>query len=222
MPESCKLYITSTPADELAGVSRSPGGDVVPYDEQEPQRTLQAIIERRPDVVAFDHEFAASTKGLALIERLRGDPLVSGAEIIVALADGTHYRFTGKGAPVPVPARESAFRPVSSDGKTRRAPRIPIRAGVEVLVGHAKATLIDLSILGAQILTPMAPRPGRAVTVQLLEEEGGEAPIKVHGTIAWARFEGPAEGTGPRYRAGIAFTDPDPVAILRYCDRHRG
>ncbi len=218
MAESCKLYITSAPADEL---SRTPGGDVVPYDDREPQRILQAIIERRPDVVAFDHEFAASTKGLALIERLRGDPLVSGAEIIVALADGSHYRFTAKGAPVPLPANESAFRPASADGKTRRAPRITIRPGVQVLVGHAKAVLVDLSILGAQILTPAAPRPGRAVTVQLLEQEGDETPIKVHGTIAWARFESPTEGAGPHYRAGVAFTDPDPVAILRYCDRYR-
>jgi hypothetical protein len=220
MPESCKLYITSTPADKLAEPSRSPGGDVVPYDDQEPQRTLEAIIARQPDVVAFDHEFAASSKGLALIERLRGDPLVSGAEIIVALADGSHYRFTGKGAPVPVPTLASAFRPASPDGKTRRAPRIPIRAGVQVLVGHAKAVLVDLSIVGVQILSPTAPRPGRTVTVQFLEDDG-ETSIKVHGTIAWARFEPPSERAGAHYRAGIAFTDPDPVAILRYGDRHR-
>jgi hypothetical protein len=213
MPESCKVYITvRTPAEAAAGSQ----AEVVTYSDADPLRTLQSVVERQPDVIALDHEFAASAQGVALIDRLRDEPLLASAEIVVVLADGTQYRYGGDQPAAEVP--EAPPREPAKDGALRRAPRVPIRDGSRVLIDGQEAGLVDLSVLGAQVVCVEALRPGKTVRA-ILPENSDQ--VKVTGVIVWARFEMAPGQASPRYRAGIAFTDPDPVAVLRYCGRHR-
>jgi hypothetical protein len=70
------------------------------------------------------------------------------------------------------------------------------------------ARLVDLSVLGVQLIGPEELRPKQRVTVRL---GAGDCAIAIVGTIVWARVE--LSRKGPSYRAGIDFSDPDRDAI---------
>ncbi len=69
------------------------------------------------------------------------------------------------------------------------------------------ATLLDLSIVGAMVVSPTILRPNQRVRMSLPDES---RPVRFSAGVAWASFEMPKGG--PRYRAGIEFFDADPVA----------
>ena len=74
------------------------------------------------------------------------------------------------------------------------------------------ATLVDLSISGAQLVSQAALKPNRMVRVQL---PAGDNPITCKGKIVWARLEA-GSTTGLRYRAGVFFTGVDERAIEKF------
>ena len=56
-------------------------------------QALDAITRWRPDVVAIERNFATTSRGAALIERIAGDPALAACEIrVVALDDGRQVR----------------------------------------------------------------------------------------------------------------------------------
>jgi hypothetical protein len=211
--ESCRVYITAEPVK--AGDERAGNALVVDGNDDASQQAIQELLKKRPDVITFEHEFATSERGVLLIERLMSDPVMAGAYVVVELGDGRLYYYTpGKAGPS-VP---SAPERVEEGSKNRRAPRVPIRKGLEIAVDGKPATLLDLSIIGAQVLSAAPIRPGRRVAVAL--SRGGPQ-LQVDGVAVWSRMEMLPDGKGVGYRAGIFFPEPDPVAILSFCGRHK-
>jgi hypothetical protein len=80
----------------------------------------------------------------------------------------------------------------------RRAARLKLSPTVDIHVDGESATLLDVSVTGAHIVSPWALRPKQRVRVAL---RAGAPPVT--GIVVWAHFELPGEG--PRYRAGIEF-----------------
>ena len=115
---------------------------------------------------------------------------------------------------LPAAAPAATLEPPHLDQRgTRRALRIKIKAGLEVLVDGNSATLIDLSSVGAQVISPTILRPNQRVRMSMPGDGGA---IRLNATIAWAEFELP-----PQYRAGIEFVDADDAAIEAFAARHR-
>jgi hypothetical protein len=88
---------------------------------------------------------------------------------------------------------------------------------VDILLDGNPSVLVDLSQVGAQVISPAALKPNQRVRLGLSDEK---ANLRFMGSVAWASFEIPP-GSGPRYRAGIEFIGADPVAVDAYCSRHR-
>ena len=218
MSESCKVYITARPPAPDGAPDLE--GEVLRLDDSGTQDALQEILKRRPDVVTLDHEFAASARGVSLIERIREDPVLAGAEIVVALADGQLYRFGSRGATAPIPdapRRKEA-------GKTRRAPRVPIRPDVHIRIDGKEARLVDLSVLGAQVLTSTVVRPAERVRVVMpdgravAEDERGDRVGAVRtgaGRAAALQGRHRLHGPGPRGRAPLLWSPPRGVSVRR-------
>jgi CheY-like chemotaxis protein len=185
-------------------------GEVLVFADSEPLRALEAVAERRPSVVALERLFASSPRGTALINRIKADPVLAGAEILVMSHDTNQSRTVQRRADGP-----AIKAPVDQRG-TRRAPRIRIRPGVEVMVDGATASLIDLSVNGAQVISPLALRPNARVRVTLNDDQDA---VRIAAVVAWARFEIPQESGEPRYRAGIEFVDAETKAIERLSGR---
>ena len=58
-------------------------------------------------------------------------------------------------------------KPALDQQGTRRAPRIPIKDGVEVAVDGNPAALVDLSTVGAQVVSPTVLKPNQRVRVMM-------------------------------------------------------
>src|SRR5205085_3764297 len=84
---------------------------------------------------------------------------------------------------------------------TRRAPRFRVRTGVELQLDGNPAAVIDLSTVGAQVISPTVLRPNQKVRISLPNDE---FLLRFRGAVAWAKFELPkAPAKQPQYRAGV-------------------
>ena len=100
---------------------------------------------------------------------------------------------------------------------TRRAPRFRIAPNVDVVIDGNTAVLIDLSNIGAQVVSPSVLKPNQRVRMALADDNGN---VRFNAVVAWASFEIPPQ-SGPRYRAGIEFVDADRKSVDAFRARHQ-
>jgi hypothetical protein len=189
------------------------------FPAQEALRALEVITRKRPDVVALERAFAATTRGAALINRIKADPKLSTCEIRIVAHDSEQSRATASapepvadGSAVAVAAPAPAAAPLDQRG-TRRAPRVRIVDGVDIVIDGNVATLIDLSVIGAQVVSAIILKPNQRVRVSMGD---GNKALRFIAAVAWASFE--LAKTGPRYRAGLEFFDADADAVQQFCE----
>lgn len=190
------------PQDALPSLQErlDPSAEVQTFTESEALEALDHIIRTKPALVAMQDEFAVSSRGQALINRIKDDATLSVCEVRVMAQNASHNRVAvkrgghGSGAAVAV---DEPPKPALDQKGTRRAPRIRIKDGVEVAIDGNPAALVDLSAVGAQVVSATVLKPNQRVRVLM---ENGK--IKCAGAVAWAAFEMP-KGMPTRYRAGI-------------------
>ena len=207
------------PADALPGLKErlDPKAKVQEFTESEALEALDHIIRTKPGIIAMDDQFAATSRGTALINRIKDDPTLSACEVRVLAHDASQSRVAVKrgGSGVRAAAADEP-KPALDVKGTRRAPRIRIKDGVEVAVDGNPAALVDLSTVGAQVVSPTVLKPNQRVRVVLGE---GKAAVKCSGAIAWAAFEMP-KGMPTRYRAGIDF-GTDAPGVDGFAKKHK-
>ena len=209
-------------------------GEIATFADTEPIQALQAILDARPNLVVLERLFAATPRGAALINRIKSDPQLAHAEVRVMSHTGDYSRQVVKpsvvAAPVsqaPAAGTQASGAPVATEEApknldwhgTRRAPRFRIRAGVELQLDGNPAAVIDLSVVGAQVISPTVLRPNQKVRITVPDDE---FVLRFRGAIAWAKFELPkASVQSAQYRAGVEFTDGDAQAIDKVITRNR-
>jgi hypothetical protein len=233
--------------EALKESAASEGGEVLTFSDNEPLKAIETITARKPSVISLERLFAATSRGAALINRIKADPAFSASEIRVVSVDGT-YRVSPRRTPVAPPPSAAGAPPPSLPTAdvvskaleveaievvqtappaqpaaaldyrgTRRAPRIRMAEGTEAQVDGALATVVDLSTYGAQILCPIPLKPQQKIRMVLADDLGM---VKFAATVAWAFFEIP-KGVS-RYRAGIEFSrDAESKAVDAFCKRHK-
>jgi hypothetical protein len=176
--------------------------------------------------------FAATPRGAALINRIKTDPQLGHAEVRVMSHTGDYSRQVAKPSRVAAPASagssgssEHAVQPTAAPPQprldwqgTRRAQRFRARDGVEIQLDGNPATVVDVSTVGVQVLSPTILRPNQKVRVSIPNDD---FVMRFRGSIAWAKFELPVPSEPPRYRAGVDFVDADPAALEDYCAKIR-
>ena len=221
-------------------------GELLVFPDTEPIQALQAILEHKPSLIVLERLFAATPRGAALINRIKNDPQLGHAEVRVMSHSGDYSRVmvqgTPQAAPPPAPAApppaaakaavveepspqaaatavstEPPPRPLDWHG-TRRAPRHRIRPGVEIQLDGNPVQVVDLSQVGAQVLSGTILRPNQRVRVSVPNDD---FVMRFRGSIAWAKFELPQPTEPPRYRAGVEFADADARAVEAYCQKNK-
>jgi hypothetical protein len=192
------------PADSLPALQErlDPAADIQTFTDSEALEALDHIMRSKPALVAMQDEFADTSRGQALINRIKDDPALSGCEVRVVAKNAAQNRVAvkrGSQTGVAVAAVEEKPKPALDQKGTRRAPRIRIKEGVEVAIDGNPAALIDLSTVGAQVVSATVLKPNQRVRVVLGDSK---SPVKCAGAVAWAAFEMP-KGMPTRYRAGI-------------------
>ncbi len=209
------------PADALPGLQGrlDAAAEVQSFTDSEALEALDHIIRTRPAVVAMQDEFSATSRGTALINRIKDDPALTGCEVRVLARDSELSRVAvkrGHGGGPAVAVDDPA--PVLDQRGTRRAARVRIREGVEVAVDGNPAALVDLSIVGAQVVSPTVLKPNQRVRIIMGE---GKAAVRCSGAIAWAAFEMP-KGMPTRYRAGVDWgMTAEAPTIEAFAARHK-
>jgi hypothetical protein len=89
---------------------------------------------------------------------------------------------------------------------------------VEIQLDGSPAVVVNLSQVGAQVLSATILRPNQKVRVNVPNDD---FVMRFRGTVVWAQFELPTATPGPRYRAGIDFADADPSAIEAFCQKNK-
>ena len=225
------LNLTPSLRERVAGAT---GEELdLTFADTEPIQALQTILEQKPRLIVLERLFAATPRGAALINRIKTDPQVSQAEIRVMSHTATTRASSSRGA---APSRRAGGagvcrRPAASGGRgmrphdrrtprqldwhgTRRAPRFRIRQGVEIQLDGNPANLVDLSVMGAQVISATILRPNQRVRISVPTDD---FVMRFRGAVAWAKFELPKPTEPPRYRAGVEFADADAAAMDGFC-----
>jgi len=220
-------HLTSALREQL-----SSEGELTTFADTEAIQALQAILEKQPRLIVLERLFAATPRGAALINRIKTDPLLAQAEVRVMSHTGDYVRQvsrpavavaaaeSGRGAaaePAPAAVTDSSAGGRSVDWHgTRRVARRRVRQGVEIQLDGNTATVVDVSTIGAQVLSPTILRPNQKVRVSVTDDE---VVLRFRGTIIWAKYELAGSGGRPMYRAGVEFVDSDGAALERFSGR---
>ena len=170
---------------------------VLVFSAGEASNALSMIVNRNLPVVTLDRFFVSTPGGARFVADVQ--TLSPEAEIRI-LED--------EGSSVPLVLR----RPTLADGQEtltavsrplrgimRRAPRYPLPAGHEVIVDGLATSLVNLSIV-------------------TLVDDAQE--ITVHGAVAWSVFERSRKTGETCYRAGLEFSDAEPLVLQAYCAKY--
>ena len=200
------------------------------FPDADALKALEAITKDKPKLIVLERTFASTSRGAALIKRIKADPSLVSCEIKVVANDGSPAsgkKKKGDGAEVaPIAATEAAVKaaaaapapakaPLDQRG-TRRAPRFNVVGGIEVLIDGKPATLINLSVVGAQVISATILRPNQRVRMVLPDSD---RQLRFAAGIAWAAFEMPK--AGPQYRAGIEFFDAEAENLDRFIEANK-
>ena len=208
MTESCTVVVAAP--DFLPGLKAraNSGGEVLMFTDAEALAALQTIVKRRPQLIALERMFAVTPRGAALINRIKADPKLREAEIRVMGHNSDYARVVPRAAPPGAPKLDQRG--------TRRAPRFKMANKTVIVLEGKSGTIIDLSTVGAQVVSPAALRPNQRVSVALLDDS---SQITFSASVAWTSFE--MSDAGPRYRGGLNFEDADPAAVDAFIGRHK-
>jgi hypothetical protein len=209
--EACTVLIGA--ADLLPALKARAGvdGEVLTFADSDALRALETISRRRPALIALERVFAVTPRGAALINRIKADPSLRQSEIRVLAHDSDYRRVVPRPPPPGAPALDRRG--------TRRAPRFKMNANVFAHIAGKAAVLVDLSTVGAQVVSPGALKPNQKIVVALPGDDGS---THFEADVVWTSFEIQPK-SGPRYRAGLDFgrSGADAGAIAAFCERHR-
>jgi hypothetical protein len=198
---------------------RGDGGELLAFTDANALRALEAITSRRPAVVVLERTFASTPRGAALINRIKADPSLMQTEIRVVSPEGESTRVSPRGPSDG--SRDVAAAPPATPSQhrvTRRAPRFKMAGSIDVRVDDHRAALVDVSTIGAQVISPAALKPNRRVRLVLADTHGA---VRCNAVVTWASLLEILPQRGPRYRAGLEFLDADTAAVDAYCSRQK-
>lgn len=210
MAEACIVAIAG--ADRLPQLKERIGAvdsELLTFTDADALPALEAIVKRQPRMVALERLFAATPRGAALINRIKSDRKLNDTEIRVFAHDSDIVRV--------VPRPDATAQPPVDQRGTRRAPRVKMSAKTTAVVEGKTAALIDLSVIGAHIVSTVAVKVNQPVSFALVDKE---ANLRFNAKVAWTSFEIQPD-SAPRYRAGIEFIDADAGEVDAFCQRHR-
>jgi hypothetical protein len=192
----------------------------------------ESIQMHHPKVIAVEAVFAQTTPGQEFLSRIERLGIRGSAIQLVVRAHGkwstTPYTAPLATAESQADAAVSTQRPgagmprpgVAAQTKganTRRANRFKLLESLNAVVENGQATLVNISILGAQVVSTPSLKPTQKVRVVLPDVD---ETLRLTAHVAWATFEQPQPGAAPHYRAGMEFTDAAQEILEDYCRRH--
>ena len=195
---------------------------------------IESIRTYQPKLVAVDALFAQTPPGTAFVERIEKLAIADGDIRLIVQLEGRWVTAPRSSRPgvvsvsspavvtMSAPAVVAASAPAVVAARmvalnTRRAPRFLVRDPLNAVVENGSAGLVDISVLGAQVVSGPALRPNQKIKIAL--PDTGEM-LHAIAHVAWSTFERPRLVTDAHYRAGLEFTGTAQQALENYRRRH--
>lgn len=209
------VLISATPFAQGVKIRAEMGDDVMIFSDAEPLAALEAINLQRPPVIAIERTFAATPRGVALINRIKADENLDETTILVVSHDSDYVRVVPRPAEGSHVARAEYGRLLDPKG-TRRAPRFAVGDQLVAEVDGSPVRLVNLSAVGAQVISRAILKPNQRVRVLI----GKDAELRCNASIAWSTLEQVRDGSQPQYRVGVEFLDADSSVATTLCEVH--
>jgi hypothetical protein len=190
----------------------------------------ESIQMHHPKLVVVEAMFAQTPPGQEFLARIQNLAIRGSAIELVGRAHGrwatTPYsgqlasaesQAAGAQGPVAAGSRLSSVAAHAKGANTRRASRFKILESLNAVVENGQATIVNISILGAQMVSQPTLKPTQKVKIVLPD---ADEMVSLTAHVAWSTFEQPQPGAAPHYRVGMEFTDAAQEILEDYCRRH--
>ncbi len=201
---------------------------------------LSSIRAYRPKTVAVDAIFADTSYGAAFLDQVEA-LRISGAAILLLVETGgrwsaiprTAARILGRTQTEAASADPAVITPLRQAltsvptsvpvaaradlSSTRRVPRFAVRDPLKVVIESGQAKLVDISALGAQIVSLPVLRPRQKIKIALPDTD---EMMNVIAQVAWSTFERLRLESEPYYRVGLEFAGNFQDKLEDYRRRH--
>jgi len=190
-------------------------GRVLRYSSSNLASVFESIRANQPGLVVLDSTFLNTPAGQGFLDRvnqLNIPKLVTQ----IAVFDRGHWTMTSV-TNEPAAAVEAPSPRIVAGVDTRRVPRFSPQDVAQALAEGSEIKIVNLSVMGAQIISQPLMRPNQKLKVGLPDENGT---LLVTASVAWSVFEKPAKQAEPHFRVGMEFNDALREALEDYCKRH--
>src|SRR5262249_44676168 len=230
MPNDVAIVIADPASMAAIRETASITGRVMPFGPNSLGSAMESVRAYRPKVVALDALAAQTPGGVTFLDRVEQLGIPKCKVLLLVENDGqwstvprhgagnlTSPRSSNGSASQAAPSKPVAALPPADIVSTRRVPRFPVRDSLDVTLESGCAHLVDISVLGAQVVSLPVLRPGQKIKVSLPDTDDT---LDVVAQVAWSLFERPQLQAEPHYRVGLEFTDAAQHAIEGYRQRH--
>jgi len=190
-------------------------GRVLRYSSSNLASVFESIRANQPGLIVLDSVFLSTPAGREFLGRV-GDLKIPKLVTQAVVFDRGHWTMTSIGNE-PAAVVEAPSPRISAGLDTRRVPRFPLQDIADALAEGSSIRIVNLSVLGAQVISQPMMRPNQKLKVGLPDDNG---PLHVSASVAWSVFEKPAKATEPHFRVGMEFSDALREALEDYCKRH--
>jgi hypothetical protein len=194
-------------------------GRVLRFPTSNLASAFESIRANRPGLIIFDGAFLATEAGQGFVMRVHG---LNIPKLVVqqAVFDHGHWTMTGidQAQPEQRPADSPRIVAVKMSGlDTRRAPRFIVQTVAQAIADGSPIEVVNLSVLGAQLISDPIVRPNQKIKVGLPDPGGA---IQLTASVAWSVYEKSPAKAQPYFRVGVEFSSPEQEALAEYCRRH--
>ncbi len=191
-------------------------GRVLRYSASNLASAFESVRANQPGLLVVDAPFAATPSGRAFIDRVTA--ILPKIVLQAAVFERGQWTMASLQKDEPAPTVPSVrLVAVTAGLDTRRTPRFLIQDVTQALAEGAAIKMVDLSILGAQIISQPMMRPNQKVKIALPDSDSS---LQLVATIAWSNYERPSKELEPHFRVGMEFTNAVREALEDYCRRH--
>lgn len=194
-------------------------GRVLRYPTSNLASALESIRANQPGLIILDSGFLHGGQGHGFVQRIH-DLGLSKVVLQQAVFNHGHWTMTSldQAPPEQRPADNQRVVAVKRAGlETRRAPRFLVQDIAQALADGAPIDVVDLSVLGAQMISQPMMRPNQTLRIGLPDTSGN---IMLTANVAWSVYEKAANKPAPHFRVGIEFSNTEAENLADYCKRH--
>src|SRR4051812_36780733 len=194
-------------------------GRVLRYPTSNLSSVFESIRANQPGLIILDALFLQTPAGHGFVERIHQLALPK-VVLQAAMFERGHWTMTSIDKQPPPPAVPQNQRVVAvrdAGLETRRVPRYLFRDLAEALAEGSSIKIVNLSVLGAQIISHPLMRPSQKLKLALPDDTTA---LQLTASVAWSVFEKPSDAPAPHFRVGMEFNDAVRESLEDYCKRH--